>query len=119
LLQLEHVAMAVMTGIHDVFPANTADCNNLIVEKKMLKGEGHYLLFRMLLGLDFDEKRKTMWLEEEKRAKLLTILHSWLKTGNLNRGVPFIEFKLVVAKLWHAFTILPGGWGFPHHAIVS
>jgi hypothetical protein len=62
--QLEHVAMAVMTGIHDVFPANIIDADDPISEKKLLKGEGQYLLFKMLLGFDFDGKCKTMWLEE-------------------------------------------------------
>jgi len=76
--QLEHVATPIMTGIHNVFPADIVDSNDPISEKKLLKGEGQYLLFKTLLGFDFDGKRKTMWLEEEKRAKLLTILHSWL-----------------------------------------
>jgi hypothetical protein len=40
-----------------------------------------------------------MWLEEEKRAKLLTILHSWLRAGSLNHGILFEEFELVIAKL--------------------
>ncbi len=109
--QLEHVAMSVMTGIHDVFPANITDGNDLILEKQLLKEERQHLLFKMLLGFNFDKKRKTMWLEEEKQARLLTILHSWLQVGSLNRGVPFTEFKLVVAKLRHAFTTLPGGRG--------
>ncbi len=39
-----------------------------------------------------------MWLEEEKRAKLLTILHSWLRAGSLNRGIPFGDFESVIAK---------------------
>ena len=52
-----------------------------------------------------------MWLEEEKRAKLLTILHSWLRAGSLNRGIPFGNFESVIAKLRHAFTTLPGGRG--------
>ncbi len=52
-----------------------------------------------------------MWLKEEKQAKLLTILHSWLQAGTQNRGVPFVEFESVVAILRHAFTVLPGGWG--------
>jgi hypothetical protein len=50
-----------------------------------------------------------MWLEEEKRAKLLTILHSWLRTGSLDHGIPFGEFESVIAKVRHAFTALPGG----------
>ncbi len=107
--QLEHVATAVMTGIHDVFPANVVDSNDPISEKKLLKGEGQYSLFKTLLGFDFNGKRKTLWLEEEKRAKLLTILHGWIRSGNLERGIPFGEFKLVVAKLRHAFVALPGG----------
>ena len=65
----------------------------------------------MLLGFDFDGKQNTTWLEEEKQAKLLTILHSWLRAGSLNRGIPFGEFELVIAKLWHVFTVLPGGRG--------
>ncbi len=76
--QLEHVATAIMTGIHYVFPADIVDSNDPISEKKLLKGKGQYALFKTMLGFDFDGKQKTMWLEEEKRAKLLTILHSWL-----------------------------------------
>jgi len=38
--QLEHVATAIMTGIHDVFPADIVDSNDPISEKKLLKGEG-------------------------------------------------------------------------------
>jgi len=56
-------------------------------------------------------KQKMMWLEEEKCAKLLTILHSWLWAGSLNCGIPFGEFKSVIAKVRHAFTALPGGRG--------
>jgi hypothetical protein len=109
--QLEHVAMAIMTGIHDVFPADIVDSNDPISEKKLLKGDRQYLLFKTLLGFDFDGKRKTMWLEEEKRAKLLTILQSWLRAGSLNRGIPFGKFESVIAKVRHAFTALPGGRG--------
>jgi hypothetical protein len=39
--QLEHVATAVMTGIHDVSPTNITDGNNPI-SKKLLKGEGQF-----------------------------------------------------------------------------
>ncbi len=70
--------MAIMTGICDVFPTDIVDSNDPISEKQLLKGERQYALFKMMLGFDFDGKQKTMWLEEEKRAKLLTILHSWL-----------------------------------------
>jgi hypothetical protein len=109
--QLEHVAMAIMTGTHDVFPVDLVDSNDLISKKKLLKGEGQYSLFKTMLGFDFDGKRKMMWLEEEKRAKLLKILHGWLWGSSRNRGIPFGEFESVVAKVRHAFSALPGGRG--------
>ncbi len=109
--QLEHVATVVTTGIHDDFPADVVASNNSISEKKLLKGEGQYSLFKTLLGFNFDRQQKTMWLEEEKITKLFTILHSWLHAGERKRGVPFVEFESVVAKPRHAFTALPGGRG--------
>jgi hypothetical protein len=75
--QLEHVSVAIMTGSHYVFPTDLIDSDDPISKKKLPKGEGQYSLLKTLLGFDFDSKRKTMWLEEEKRAKLLTILLSW------------------------------------------
>ncbi len=107
--QLEHVTTAVMTGIHNVFPADIINGNNPISEKKLFKGEGQYSLFKKLLGFDFDGQQKTMWLEEKKRAKLLTILHSWLQVSNCKCGIPFVEFKST--KLRHAFTAVPRGQG--------
>jgi hypothetical protein len=109
--QLIHMATAIMSGIHDVFPADLVDSNNPISEKKLLKGEGQYALIKTILGFEFDGQQKTLWLEEEKRAKLLTILHRWIHAGTQNRGVPFAEFESVVAKLRHTFTALPGGRG--------
>jgi hypothetical protein len=38
--QLQHIATAIVTGIHDVFPANTSNADDPISEKKLLKGEG-------------------------------------------------------------------------------
>ena len=103
--------MAIMTGIHDVFPANIVNSNDPISKKKLLKGEGLYVLLKTMLSFDFDGKQKTVWLEEEKRAKLLTILRSWLRAGFLNRVIPSGEFESVIAKVRHTFTALPGGRG--------
>ena len=108
---MEHVATGIMTGIHDVFPADIVDSNDPISEKKLLKGEGQYSLFKTMMGFDFDSKRKTMWFEEEKRAKLLTILHGWLWGSSRNRGILLGEFESVIQKVRHAFTALPGGRG--------
>ncbi len=57
-------------GINNVFPANIINGNDPILEKKLLKlkGEGQYFLFKTLPGFVFYGKRKTMWLEEGKRA---------------------------------------------------
>jgi hypothetical protein len=80
-------------------------------EKKLIKGDGQYSLMKTLLGFDFDRNLKTLWLEEEKCGKLLTILHQWLQATSREHGIPFKEFESVVAKLRHAFTALPGGRG--------
>ena len=42
--QLEHVATAVMHGIHDVFPASTIEAKDPISYKKLMKGEGAWAL---------------------------------------------------------------------------
>ena len=91
--QLDHVANAIMSGIHDVFPADTIDSNDPISEKKLKKGEAQFSTLKTLLGFNFDGKRKTMWLEEEKRAKLLTTLKGLITSGKHERGVPFKEFE--------------------------
>ncbi len=109
--QLIHVATAITSGIHDIFPADLVNSNDPISKKKLLRGEGQYALIKTILGFDFDGQKKTLWLEEEKHAKLLTILPSWIRAGTQCRGVPFAEFKSVVAKSCHTFTALPGGQG--------
>ncbi len=57
--QLIHVAMAIMSGIHYVFPADLVDSNDPISEKKLVKGEGQYALIKTILGFEFDGQRKT------------------------------------------------------------
>jgi hypothetical protein len=52
-----------------------------------------------------------MWLEEEKRAKLLTTLKGWIRSGKHKRGFPFREFNSVTQKLRHAFLAVQGGKG--------
>jgi hypothetical protein len=110
--QLRHVATAVMTGIHDVFPPDQDDGNDPISEKKLAKDEGRYSTQKTLLGFDFDGEAKTMWLEAAKRETLLTILKGWSRTGRRGTaGIPFKEFESVTAKLRHAFTCIPAGVG--------
>jgi hypothetical protein len=79
--QLPHVANAIMHGIHDVFPPDTEDSNDPILEKKLKKSKGVYKTRKTLLGFNFDGNAKTMWLESAKCKKLLTILKGWICTG--------------------------------------
>ncbi len=88
--QLIHIAKGILHRIHNVFPPSTNDSNNPILAKKLQKGDGTFENKKCILGFDFDGNRKTMWLEEEKRAALLTILHQWLcGAAKLKRGIPF------------------------------
>jgi hypothetical protein len=80
--------------------------------KKLLKDEGRYTLLKTLLEFDFDGNAKTLWLEDAKREKLLSILYSWLWNASRGMGaIPFKQFETVVAKLRHAFTAIPAGVG--------
>ncbi len=72
---LRHMANAIMEGIHDVFPPDQDDSNDPILEKKLHKTEGQYATLKTILGFNFDEVAKTLWLEEAKWEKLLTTLH--------------------------------------------
>jgi len=70
------------------------------------------MLLKTLLGFDFDGNAKTLLLEDAKREKLLSILHSWLWNASRGTGaIPFKQFETVVAKLRHAFTAIPAGVG--------
>ncbi len=110
--QIRHVAMVVTTGIHDVFPPDDTDNNNPISEKKLKQGEGIYSTTKTLLGFDFNGEEKTMWLEEAKQEKLLTILKGWIRTGKRGTtGIPFTEFESTIAKIRHTFTCIPAGVG--------
>ena len=52
--QLHHVADAIMTGIHDVFPPDTYDKEDAISLKKILKKEAVWETIKNVLGFEFD-----------------------------------------------------------------
>ena len=56
--QLAHVATAVMSGIHDVFPADNMDKNDPISLKKMKSLEAMWALEKDILGLGFNGLEK-------------------------------------------------------------
>ena len=115
--QLDHVARAVMQGIHDVFPASDIDELDPIALKKLLKEEGKWLLEKEILGFIFDGNNKTIWLADEKRQALLKVLKGWLRGSRRNKpeGIPFDEFQSVLSKIRHAFTAIPAGKGLLSH----
>ena len=108
--QLRHMANAIMEGIHDIFPSDDDDANDPISEKKLLKRDGQYDVLKTLLGFEFDDVGKTLWLEAAKREKLLTTLHTWIRMASRGHGgIPFKQFEITTAKLRHAFTAIPAG----------
>ena len=76
--QLRHLTAGVMNGIHDVFPPSDDPASDSISVKKLKKGKGAWALQKDLLGFEFDGSpgTHTIWLEEEKRDKLLVTLKS-------------------------------------------
>ena len=110
---MRHVANAVMTGIHDVFPADEVDGEDPVSHKKLLKQEAMWALTKDILGFTFDGENKTLWLEEPKRKSLLATLHKWLRDAGKykNKGIPFDEYRSTLAKLRHAFISIPCGLG--------
>jgi hypothetical protein len=110
--QLRHIANAIMEGIHDVFPPDDNNGNNLISKKKLLKDEGRYSTIKTLLGFDFDGKANTIWLEDTKQEKLLATLQSWIRLiSHGTGGIPYKQFESTIAKLRHAFTAIPARVG--------
>jgi hypothetical protein len=110
--QLEHVAKSVMHGVHDVFPADGDDNNDLLSMKKLLKLEGEWALLKEILGFEFDGVEKTMQLEPKKQDALLEVLSKWLWAASKKmKPVQFKEFESVVSKIRHAFTAIPAGKG--------
>jgi len=113
---LRHVSTGTIMGIHDVFPADEIDDNNPISKKKLKQLDGEYSAKKTILGFDFDGVNKTIWLEEAKRAHLLTVLHGWIRSSKSGvAGIPLKEFETVVAKIRHAFTAIPAGLGLHSH----
>jgi hypothetical protein len=109
---VKHIAHATMMGIYDMFPPDPIPDNNPISLKKLLKGDGNYSTSKSILGFEFDGIKKTLWLEDDKRLAILAILKNWLQTAARSRhGIPFKEFESVIAKVRHAFTVLPEGRG--------
>ena len=109
---LDHLATATMSGIHDVFPPAESTCDDPISEKKLVvKREGAWANVKEILGMTFDGTDKTIWLPEEKRDALIKTLKGWLRKATKRVGIAFDEFRTTLSKLQHAFLTVPAGKG--------
>ena len=72
--QLNHVANAIMSRIHDVFLPEKDDTKNKISLKKILKKEAAWAIIKNVLGFEFDGNpgKHTIWLTEDGCADILT-----------------------------------------------
>jgi hypothetical protein len=105
--QMLHISNATMQGIHNCFPADDNYDNAPVLLSKIKKEESNLLTQKTLLGFDFDGTDKMLWLEENKQQKLLTILQKWIHSSKQsNKGIPFNEVQLIIAKIHHAFTVI-------------
>ena len=119
--QLQHYANSVMYGIHDVFPPDEIDEDDPISLKKLRKADGSWAIVKDILGLTFDGDNKTVWLENDKRDAILTIINGWIRhSKHRTFGIPFQQFRSVIAKIRHAFITIPAGRGLlsPFNAII-
>ena len=108
---LDHIATATMTGIHDVFPPSQIPATDPISEKKLDRGEGAWANVKEILGMTFDGIEKTIWLAEDKRDAVLLVLKSWIRKSSKRIGIAFSEFRTILSKLQHAFLTVPAGRG--------
>ena len=80
--QLDHVANAMMSGIHDLFPPSSSLVDDPILHKKLEKGDVEWANVKEILGMSFDGTDKTIWLLEDKRDILLGTLRTWIRISS-------------------------------------
>ena len=70
--QLHHVAKAIITEIHDVFPPEKYDKEEAISLKKILRKEAAWAIIKNVLGFEFDRnpREHTIWLTEDPRTNI-------------------------------------------------
>jgi hypothetical protein len=109
--QLDYVATAIMTEIHDVFPAANTDAEGPISHEKLLRHDGQWAVIKDILSLTFNGNDKTIWLSAEKGDAILATLKWWIRIGSKRVGIQFSDFQSTLAKLQHAFITIPAGRG--------
>ena len=102
--QLDHVANAILEGIHEVLPEDEEDSEGPISLKKLLREEGMWAIMKDIRGFNFNGLNKMLWPDNKKWDALLTIIHGWLRSAQDHS-------KGITAKLRYAFIYTPGGKG--------
>jgi hypothetical protein len=119
---LDHLASAILHGIHDVFPPNDMDDNeDPISLKKLLKGDGAWDIVKEILGWVFDGDAKTIALAPDKVEDRLRLVDDCLKAAKRGKAIPMATFQKVVGKLRDTAIGIPAGLGLmaPLNAALS
>ena len=107
--QLHHVANAIMTGIHDVFPPDKDDKEYAISLKKIMKKEAAWATIKNVMGFEFDRNpgEHNILLTEDLCTYILTKFKKWIREGeHRKKGIPFDEFRTHLSKLRYVFITI-------------
>ena len=79
--QLHHVANAIMTGMHDVFPPDKYDKKDAIPLKIFLKEEAAWAIIKNVPEFEFggNPGTHTICLTEDHHTNILTKLKRWIR----------------------------------------
>ena len=97
--QLYHVANAIMTEIHDVFPPDKYDKEYTTSLKKILKKEAVWATIKNVLGFELDGNpgEHTIWLTEDRHKDIITKLKKWIREGDNGKRVsPLNNFEPIL-----------------------
>jgi hypothetical protein len=92
--QLENISNAVMQGIHDIFPPNNNEEEDLISNKELQWGDSMFDAKKYILGFTFDGENKTIWLKDPPlcqgglKIAMVMLAYRYAPPAH-NEGIPF------------------------------
>ena len=107
---LQHLARAILHGIHSVFPPPSVTGHTVedpIAMKKLLQLEGLFQHKKEILGWEFDGKNYTIALPTKKCQRINDLINETIKHKTANKK----QLQKVQGKLIHAAMGMPGGKG--------